>query len=386
MRVLFVTIDGGGNLRPELAMAERLRARGHHVRFLAASSQRDAIEGAGFQIDRYDKAPNLNLSDPATGPVRDWIDDPQTVFTALCDHVWFGPAAAFASDVLDQIARSPVDAIAVDYFIPGGLAAAEKAGVPAVALWHTTFGEWPAWNQGLPALNQARATIGLDAVTDVYDQYRRIDRVLVLTSALFDFAVEPQPMPANVRHVGPQLAYPPTSGAHADHSTASPKVLVSFSTSYQGQESVLGRVIEALAIVGVPALVTTGDAVHIDREAPSNVQIASWVPHQQILANASLTVTHAGMGTVMASMAHGVPLLCMPMGRDQHGNAQRVQHLGVGTVLAEEASPSSIAEAITAVLEDTDMSQRAEAVAATLQAEIARDEAVSEIESLGTRT
>jgi hypothetical protein len=41
------------------------------------------------------------------------------------------------------------------------------------------------------------------------------------------------------------------------------------------------------------------------------------------LAEASAVLTHAGHGSVLKSLAAGVPLVCAPMGRDQRDNTVR---------------------------------------------------------------
>jgi hypothetical protein len=148
--------------------------------------------------------------------------------------------------VAAELEQRPADALAVDYFLYGALAAAERASLPTAVLWHTTFGEFDALNVGLPALNAARAGIGLPPLTTVFEQFRRMDRVLVLTDESFDFAIRPAALPANVRHVGPQL--PSGTGPARPHNKPGrpPLVLVSLSTTYQAQEDVLCRVIAAL--------------------------------------------------------------------------------------------------------------------------------------------
>jgi len=385
VKYLFVTVDGGGNLQPALALAQRLRARDHDVRFMGGTSQRRAIEEAGFPFSRFATAPDIGLGDPSTSPVRDWEDDPDTVFAALCDHVWFGPAAAFGRDVRDELEREPCDGILIDYFLPGAVAGAEAAGVPVAVLWHTTFGEWPVWNRGLPALNQARGELGLSALEDVYDQYRRASRVLVATFEEFDFALERVTMPSNVGHVGPQFADMAGLGLPKGSRREPPLVLVSLSTSYQGQEDLLRRVVQAVAELPVHALVTTGFKVSFDGPVPENVELRSWVPHEDVLADASLVITHAGLGTVMAAIGHGVPLLCLPMGRDQHGNAARVEALGIGRSLADSASPHQIAAAALDVLADDRIASRAAALAESVAVEARHDEAVHQLEALVRR-
>ena len=63
-------------------------------------------------------------------------------------------------------------------------------------------------------------------------------------------------------------------------------------------------------------------------------------------------ITHAGLGTTMAALGHGVPLLCTPMGRDQFFNAERVQDLGAGRMLMPDAGSDAIAQAAKDILAD----------------------------------
>jgi MGT family glycosyltransferase len=381
VRYLFVTVDGGGNLYPELALAGRLAGRGHDVRFLGNSSQQVAIERAGHGFAPYQSAPDIDATASETSRIKDWATDPSTAFAAWCDHLWFGPASLFAADVTAELARHRADALAIDYFLYGALAAAERAAKPTAVLWHTTFGEWEVLNQGLPALNAARARISLPPLMSVFEQYRRMDRVLVLTSEFFDFAITSQPRPANVRHVGPQI--PPGPGsAPAGDGTRQPLVVASLSPTYQAQQAALGRIIAALGTLAVRGLVTTGPAVRVAADLPGNVEVSAWTPHAEIMPRAALVITHAGMGTVMTAMAHGVPMVCLPMGRDQDGNAARVEHLGVGRVLPARASTADIADAVRDALADPALGHNARRHAVSLQADIAQDRAVTEMEAL----
>ena len=61
---------------------------------------------------------------------------------------------------------------------------------------------------------------------------------------------------------------------------------------------------------------------------PLNVTVVDDASHDMLMAEAAAVITHGGPGTVIRSLVHGVPLLCMPMGRDQHDNTARVAALG----------------------------------------------------------
>ena len=103
-------------------------------------------------------------------------------------------------------------------------------------------------------------------------------------------------------------------------------------------------------------------------------------PHRQVLAEASVVVTHAGHGTVLKALAAGVPLVCVPMGRDQKDNTVRVLRLGAGVRISKKATPHQIAAAVSEVLAESHYASAARRFAATLAWEaanvpIAADEA-----------
>jgi hypothetical protein len=61
-------------------------------------------------------------------------------------------------------------------------------------------------------------------------------------------------------------------------------------------------------------------------------------------------ITHGGLGTTLRALAHGIPLLLLPLGRDQQFNAGRVVELGAGMRLPVESSPDEIALALVELL------------------------------------
>ena len=65
----------------------------------------------------------------------------------------------------------------------------------------------------------------------------------------------------------------------------------------------------------------------------------------------------------------GVPLVCLPLGRDQPDNAQRVVEHGAGLRLMPDARPDEIADAARAVLADPRYAEAAAAIGARIRAE-----------------
>ncbi len=65
-------------------------------------------------------------------------------------------------------------------------------------------------------------------------------------------------------------------------------------------------------------------------EIPPNVLLAEWLPQVELLAHASVAVIHGGLGAIKECIYNGVPMLVVPMGRDQMDNARRVEEHNLG--------------------------------------------------------
>jgi MGT family glycosyltransferase len=240
-----------------------------------------------------------------------------------------------------------------------------------------------AWRAGLEPLNATRERYGLSPLAHVWEQLDRARRVLVLTSRSFD---DPSPLPANVRYVGARLGDPGWVEAWQPPAGDAPLVLVALSSGAQDQLGVLRRIVEGVAALGVRAVVTTGHAIDpADVPAPAHVQVVRSAPHSAVLEHASAVVTHGGHGTVLRSLAAGVPALVLPMGRDQLDNAARVVQRGAGLRLKPSAKPSAIAAAVRRLLDEPRHREGAGRMAQALRAEAGRDEAADELEGAARR-
>ena len=162
-----------------------------------------------------------------------------------------------------------------------------------------------------------------------------------------------------------------------------PLVLVALSSDFQDQEDVLRRAVAAMGMLPVRAVVTTGRGIDPETvDAPANVEVHRLAPHREILREAAAVVTHCGHGTTIKALAAGVPLVCLPMGRDQLDIAARVAHRGAGLRLDPSVSPDVIAGAVRQVLEDPSYRAAARHISAAIAEETTEDRVVAEVESL----
>ena len=86
----------------------------------------------------------------------------------------------------------------------------------------------------------------------------------------------------------------------------------------------------ALVVVGV-ALGLTGLG-----PLPANAHAEPWVAQHDVLPHAAAVVSHGGYGTTLGALAHGVPLVVLPLfAGDQWRTARRVAEVGAGLVLED---------------------------------------------------
>ena len=403
MRILVAGWDSGGGVEAVQTVVRRAAARGHQVRVLGTEGLRDRFESAGASFRVYRYAPDNDCRSAETDLIKEWeARTPLGQFARVRDRVMFGPAREFCRDVVEELDREPADVVVVDTLIPSALSGAEAAGCPSVVLMHGPYlmprpgapppgsgfmpargrpGRWRdraaasllmrVFRTGMPALNQARAELGLAPLRDLGDVLGAVGRVLVCTSPSYDFAADD--VPGNVRYVGPQLDDDPGGGTW-DDPDGRPLVLVGLSSTVMShEEDLLQRAADALGRLPVRGLVTTGPAVDpAVIRAPANVSVRRWVRHADVLPACSAVLTHGGHGTVIKALAAGVPLVVAPLGRDQPDNAARVVRAGAGLQVSRKASAADLRNALGRVLEEPRFLTAARRMAATLAAE--RDE------------
>ena len=94
---------------------------------------------------------------------------------------------------------------------------------------------------------------------------------------------------------------------------------------------------------------------------PSNTIVVRSAPQIELLKRAKLCITHAGLNTVLESLAHGVPMVAIPIGYDQPGTAARIAHHGTGEFIElDELTTKRLRGLIEKVLQDPSYRERAD--------------------------
>ena len=400
MRVFQTLLAFSGSAPPQLALTRELVERGHEVRVVAHGAARARLErtGAEFVAD-----PGL-ASRPRHHASRDRSDTRlggahaawgRETYARCSDRAALRAATRENVELLDEWSA---DVVVFDWQFIAAPIAAERAGIPAVALVHCPYpfpargapplfsGQKPLGGPlgaardgllnavtrrftaaGLPTLNEVRSEHGLAPLKEWNDQILGVRAIYVMTAPELDFSSKAQ-LPPNVHYVGP--AFEPFEKEWESpwpSDNTDPLVLISFSTSYMNQRALAQRVLDAVAGLPVRALLTAGPALDPSQlRIPDNARSVPFVSHRTVLPHAALVVTHAGWQTVNAALADGVPLVCLPDGRDQPDNAVRVVAANAGVSTGKKSSPEKLRRVISAALEDESIKRGARAMAGAL--------------------
>jgi hypothetical protein len=323
------------------------------VRILGPAAEAERIEAAGCVARAVPKEVEF---DPALG--RRAEDQPDTLA-----RLFFGRELADA--LAAELEREPADVLLVDYLLRSLLAAGERMRVPTALLIHTIYGfhggagdNEETRQRWYEPVNASRLELGLDPLPPGTDDsvtvalVRRAAAALVVVPREFDDWIDP---PQNVIHLGPIS----TPRAATDwqppwpSDDTRPLIVATLGTTYMAHEAVLARIAHALDPAAYRVLVLTGgELAPKEISAPDGVEVRGYVPHDAVLPGAALAITHAGTGTLLAAFAAGVPVVALPLGRDQPANARRTVELGLGSSVAPQATSAEIQATVARTLAD----------------------------------
>lgn len=157
-----------------------------------------------------------------------------------------------------------------------------------------------------------------------------------------------------------------------------PVVYVTLGTQHN-ELDVFRTLLDGLADIDCTVVVTVGGGNDPSELAPlpANAIVERYVSQSLLLSRCDVVVCHAGSGSLLAALAHGLPLLLCPRGADQFDNADASVDAGVALALAPaELSAETARAALETLLADDAYRARATAVAREIAAMPPADDVV----------
>jgi UDP:flavonoid glycosyltransferase YjiC (YdhE family) len=254
-------------------------------------------------------------------------------FALVDTNTWGAQAAAEASGLpwaTFQPYFTPLSGDAVPPFGPGLRRRTDIVGRMRDAAARPLVMGWMS-KLALPGLNAPRARLGLPELASMDAFLTNPPAVLYLTSPELEYPR--REWPANFWLVGPVEWGPDQAGPGWLNSIERPLALVTCSTERQDDGRILEAALDALPGAGYHVVGTAGDSRFNSAHKSANAHVERFVAHDPVLRSAAVTVCHGGMGITQRSLAHGVPLVVIPFGRDQLEVARRVEAADAGVRL-----------------------------------------------------
>ncbi len=338
MHILFTFAGGSGHLEPLVPIARAAQVAGHTVAIAGRPWMIPHVEALGFT--GFATGSDVGLL-PKRLPLA--AIDLERDVRAVADGFVRRIARERAEAILAVCADWKPDLLVCEELDFGPMVVAERLGIPHASVLVSAAGSFVRPHIVAEALNELRAEHGLPPDPDL----ALLRRHLVLS-----------PIPPSYR----DPAFPLPDTAHslrvparaASRGGGEPIVWFTLGTIYNMESGDLfQRVIAGVRELPIQLVVSVGrdfDPGELGAQ-PENVHIERYVAQAELLPRCDLVISHGGSGSVVNALAHGQPMVLIPLGADQPLNAARCAALGVARVLdAAAATPQMVREAVSHVL------------------------------------
>jgi UDP:flavonoid glycosyltransferase YjiC (YdhE family) len=369
MRILFTFAGGSGHLEPLVPVAHAAEAAGHTVAFAGRPWMTPVVEALGFRAFAAGSDVGLKPERLPLAPI-DLERDMGAVGSGFGRRI----ARERAADLLPLCGDWRPDLVVCEELDFGAMVVAERLGLRHATVLVIAAGSFVRPEIVAPPLDEVRAAHGLPPDPALAMPSRH----LVLSPFAPSYRDPAFPLPAKAHSL--RLLEP------SARSSTTPTVYFTLGTIYNVESGDLfSRVLAGLRDLEMQVIVTVGrdiDPAELGPQ-PGNVRIERYVPQATLLPQCDLVVSHGGSGSVASALAHGLPMVLIPLGADQPLNAARCETLGVARVLdAGTATPSMARAAAARVLEDPTCRRNAERIADEIAALPGSEHAILLLERL----
>lgn len=405
---------GPSHIKNTAAVGRELMRRGHRFTLFHLPQLESQVKDEGVPFAPLCASAHAPAS-PRESEIAYPVDDKQEGHSV--DHFlsFATRNARLVCDVAPEALRAAdVDAVLADMAQPAAATVAEHLRLPYVTLCNalplhrhasvppdflpwTYHIEWWAKCRNAVAyrcrdylirplnrvLNEYRTRWQLHPYQKPEDSFSPLAQITQLVRE-FDF---PHPnLPACFHYVGPyrRAAFEHTPFPF-DRLDGRPLVYASLGTSCGDRVDVWTEIANSCAELDVQLVISLGGAPRKPELANlrGSPLVVDYAPQSELLARASAVITHAGLNTVMETLAAGVPMLAVPITGDQFGVAARLAYRGAGKVIhLQDFHAATVKAALSGVLSEPSHRANAQKIRDAIGATRGAETAANIVESV----
>ena len=356
MKIGFICPNIPGHLNPMTALARHLQARNHEVVFLYSPSAN------GLPCIPGEKNDDMNANRPEMSKLEGHgavafycgvaAKETEVIFKSLPKMVETTGIEALILDPIQFFVELAAMKLRIPYITVATALYLDYFGYtpPGIFDWpHETTPEALVRNQaGIVKLARFTYNEGTKAYakesglkTDLDHPSWVFSELAFITQVPKEFDFENPLLPPQFHHTGPfhDGKGRPKVDFPWDQLTGEPLIYASMGTLMNGRVDVFRTIAAGVAKhKGTQLVLSIGDQLDPKRigPVPSNAIIVNQTPQLELLKRTSVCITHAGLNTVLESLAQGVPQVAIPITFDQPGVATRIAAKKTGVTVPFE--------------------------------------------------
>lgn len=368
-----------GHLNPLSALGRELKSRGHRVTVLQISDLAFKVCSEGLEFYPIGQTLYQPGSLAASFEQLTKLSEIEALRYSVdfCRHM----TEIICQDAPTAIQTAGIEALLVDQLEPVGQSVAQFLNLPFICIssgqvihrradvppfftpWSYNNSQWASlrnhvayrildWSCQpiLQVINRYRREWNLPDYRQIYASITQLAHISQQPAA-FDF---PCPKPAHLHYTGPFRNPSPRSVEFPfERLTGQPLVYASLGSVQNTKQEIFQCIAAACDGLDVQLVITHGGGMSSEavRALPGSPLVVEYAPQLEVLAKASLTITHGGLNTVLDSLSCGVPLVAIPITFEQPGTGARIRWTKTGEVVAlSQLSPAKLRAAVQQVL------------------------------------
>ncbi|MDO4537577.1 MAG: glycosyltransferase [Coriobacteriales bacterium] len=365
MHIAIVSLGAFGHVNPTLQFARELIARGARVTYFTTEDFRRVVEPTGA---KFVAVPSwMAENDPQKQDKKD-ADEADENIAAVVPFLFLNEAGAYIDTVLDVLRADRPDAVVHDFAGIAGTMAADVLGVPNVMLYTSypanehysvaaSFEDVPEDHplriaaNGIAQGYVAKYGCRKMTVKEIFDGKGDLNLVM-MQKRLVPFA---ETYDSSFVFTGVQMGRRTTFGSWTAPDNGRPLVYSSLGTAFNNWPEYYPILFDAVRDLDVNVFAALGaiDPASLTN-IPHNVEVGQMVPQLEILSQASVFITHAGMGGTGESIYYGVPMIAIPQMDEQAITARQIEDKGLGLAFLDKSAitVASLKKAISRLLEE----------------------------------
>lgn len=365
MHIAIVSLGAFGHVNPTLSFVTELIKRGARVTYFSTESFRRIVEPTGAKFIAVNSWMAAN-DDHNSGDKKDSGKDENVA--AMVPFLFLKEAGAYIDDVLAILREDRPDAIVHDFAGIAGTMAADVLGVPNVMLY-TSYPSNENYSvaesfENVPANHPMR--LAADEIAESYVQKYGCRKMTVkeIFDGKGDFNIvmmQKRLVPNSESYddsfvfTGVQIGKRTAFGSWQAPQNGKPLLYSSLGTAFNNWPEYYPILFDAVRDLDINVFAALGaiDPASL-KNIPANVEVGQMVPQLDILSQASVFITHAGMGGTGEAIYYGVPMIAIPQMDEQAITARQIEKKGLGIAFLDKNSITSAAlkEAIVKLLAD----------------------------------